>query len=226
MKHKQLLALFLFLVIIASSKIATVNNDVNVKKVTTTQDKFEMKNIFEEDDTQKIEVYYPETKFNNVNEVINKKIEYYIANFKSDNTVKDKKNLFISFEEYDYNDYTSYKFKIKSNTNIIHGNEYFFTIVHKENQIIDIYTLINKNKDILDILQSEAYSNLSNNEDILKYSNKVLLNNGLEKNADNYSNFIFTSDSFVLIFNEDSVAPKVLGTFEIKIPYNKLNITL
>ena len=116
MKHKQLLALFLCFIMIFSSKIVSQQNDetVEVKNVVSSIDEFLIENISEEDDIQKINIFYPVTKFDNVNNIINEKIQSYRGEFNSTNYITDKKELTISFDTFNYNEYTSFKFNIKN----------------------------------------------------------------------------------------------------------------
>ena len=101
MNHKRLLALLLCLVIIASSKIVTINTDtVQVKDVVNNTEEYKIENISEEDDNKKVNIFYPVTEYENVNNVINKKIDYYREKFDNSNFTADKKKLEISFEEY------------------------------------------------------------------------------------------------------------------------------
>ena len=225
MNHKQLLALFLFLVIIASSAIVSNKKAViEVKDVTSNTDKFHIENIKENTSTSDINVFYPVTKYENVNNVILKRIDSYINEFNNSTYSGNDKYLEISFETYEYNEFMSFKFNVKSNVGVTHEIEEYFTVVHKNDEIIDINYLRKKQEDVLDILQKECKSKLEENPKIKEYSNKEWLEKGLEAKAENYSNFILTENGLVIIFNGYTVAPFVAGTFEIEIPYKKLNI--
>ena len=227
MNHKRLLALLLCLVIIASSKIVTINTDtVEVKDVINNSEEYKIENISEEDNNKKINIFYPVTEYQNVNNTIIKKIDYYKSKFENASFTTDKKKLEISFEEYEYKDYKSFKFIIKSNVGISHDLEEIFTVSFKEDTIIDIDYLKQKNNDILDLFYSECYNKLKDNTNIKQYSSEEWLNKGLQKDPDNYKNFIFTKDSFVIIFNSYTVAPYVAGIFEVEIPYDNLSLVL
>ncbi len=227
MNHKRLLALLLCLVIVASSKIITINTDViEVKDVLSSSEEYHIENINEEDDSKRINIFYPVTDYENVNSTINKKIDYYKNKFENSSLTSGKKELEISFEEYEYKDYKSFKFLVKSNVGISHNIEEVFTVSFKEDTVIDIDYLKQKNNDILDLFYTECYNKLKENTDIKQYSNDEWLNKGLEKDPDNYKNFIFTPDSFVIIFNTYTVAPYVAGIFEVEISYENLNLVL
>ena len=76
MNHKRLLALLLCLVIIASSKIVTINTDtVEVKDVINNSEEYKIENISIEDDNKKINIFYPVTEYQNVNNTIIKKYQ-------------------------------------------------------------------------------------------------------------------------------------------------------
>ena len=81
-----------------------------------------------------------------INNVINKKIDYYREKFDNSNFTADKKKLEISFEEYEYKEYRSFKFIIKSNVGISHDIEEVFTVNFKGDTVIDINYFKQKNK--------------------------------------------------------------------------------
>ena len=138
----------------------------------------------------------------------------------------DKKKLEISFEEYEYKEYRSFKFIIKSNVGISHDIEEVFTVNFKGDTVIDINYFKQKNKDILDLFYSECYNKLKDDTNIKQYSSEEWLNKGLQKDPDNYKNFIFTENSLIIIFNSYTIAPYVAGIFEVEIPYDNLNLIL
>lgn len=223
MNHKHLLALFLFFIIIASSAIVNMNKDIMmVKDVSSNVEKYHIENFSEEDDTKKINIFYPVTEYENVNQTINNKIDYYKNKFVNSTAVNDKKILEISFEEFEYKDYISFKFNVKTNLGISHDTEEIFTIIYKQDKIIDISYLKQKENKILDILYDECYMRLKDNSTIKQFSNEEWLKKGLEKTEDNYQDFIFTNEAMVVFFNEYTVAPYVAGIIHVEIPYDKL----
>lgn len=219
MKHKQLLALFLCLVIIESSKIISNNsNVVMVKDVSNNMENYWIENYKEDDESKQINIFYPVTNYKEVNDLINKKIDVYLNRFKNATFTSDVKKLEISFEDFEYSGYTSFKFTVKSNIGITHDIDEVFTVVHKDGTIIDIEYLKSKNNDILTFLHDNCYKELKENENIKQYSTEEWINSGLEKDSNNYNNFIITPDSFVVYFNPYTIAPYVAGIIEIKIP--------
>lgn len=228
MNHKQLLALFLCFVMILSSKIVSIENDniVNVKDVSSNVDKYTIDNIKEENDNQNINIFYPVTKYSNVNEKINEKINEYREEFEKSDYISDKKELTISFEEFEYKDYTSFKFNVKSNVGITHDLNEVFTIVYKNEQIIDIEYLCNNNVDLINKLYEESKIKLEANPKIEEYSNDKWIENGLKKESDTFENFILTKNNIVIIFNPDIVAPYVAEIIQIEIPYETLGLII
>lgn len=223
MNHKHLLALFLCFVIIISSRIAkTDNKPIQIKEVIQNIDEYKIESIVEDNEKEKISIFYPVTNCENVNLKIRNKIEEYKKKFNETNTIQSKKQLDISFDTYKYEDYISFKFNVKMNTGITHDIEEVFTLVYKKDQIIDIEYLLGKDATILDTLQKECLENLKDNEKIKEYSTSEWLEKGLAKQNENYSEFVLTEDFFVVIFNEYKIAPYVAGIFEVEIPYDKL----
>ena len=224
MNQKQVLAIILFLVIIASSHIVGKNNDIlMVKDVSSNVDKYMIENIKENTDSKNINIFYPVTKYENINKKIKDKIDYYKHKFETAEFASETKVLDISFEEYEYKEYTSFRFNVKSNTGIFHDLEEVFTIVYKDNQVIDIEYLKSKEPNFLDILYEECSQSLKNNSKVKSYSTKEWLEQGLEKNNENYSNYLFTENGFIVIFNTYTIAPYVAGIIEVEIPYSKFN---
>ena len=223
MNHKHLLALFLCLVIITSSKIISQKDQIlTVKDVNSNVDKFKIENIREETTEKSKNIFYPVTEYQNVNDEILKKIEIYRNKFENSAYTADIKKIEISFDVYEYKEYVSFKFNVKSNVGITHDLNEIFTIVYKNEEIIDISNLLSKDNKILETLQKECLNKLKENEKIKQYSTEEWLNKGLEQNEENYKNFILTDNNFVIIFNEYTIAPYVAGIIEVEIPYDQV----
>lgn len=227
MNHKQLLALFLCLVMIFSSSIVSIESSkiVNVKEVTNNIDKYIIENFQEEKDNYIINIFYPLTKSNDINEKITKKIEEYKQKFLESKYTANKKKLIISFEEFEYEDYTSFRFNVYNNVGITHQENEVFTIVYKDNDLIDIDYIASKNTDIISKLYNECSQRLKQNEQIKKYSNQEWLEK-LSKDKNIYSNFLLTKNSIIVIFNPDTIAPNVAGIIQIEIPYEDLDLIM
>ena len=225
MKHKQLLALFLCFIMIFSSKIVSQQNDekVEVKNVVSSIDEFTIKNISEEDDIQKINIFYPVTKVDNVNNIINEKIQSYRGEFNSTNYITDKKELTISFDTFKYNEYTSFKFNIKSNVGITHDLDEVFTITFKDDNIIQIEDL---QSNIIEVLYDKCIEELKSNDKFLQYSNDKWLSEGVIKDKSTFSNFILTDNELIVYFNPCVVAPYAAGIISVEVPYNNLDLCI
>lgn len=225
MRHKQLLALFICFVMIFSSKIVSSQNDnvVKVKDVVSNVDKYTIESIVKDDEKQSVNIYYPVTEYENVNAKINEKIKEYMTNFENSNYITDKKQLTISFDTFEFKEYNSFKFNIKSNVGITHDLDEVFTIVYKKDKII----LITDLKDnIVEKLYEECKSKLKSNEKIIEFSNDKWIDEGLVKDSNTFSNYIISDNSIVLYFNPCTVAPYAAGIIQIEIPYDNLQLCL
>lgn len=222
MNHKQLLALFLSLVIILSPTIISIENEkvVDVKAVNNNIDEITIESIIEKNDDVDINIYYPVTKNSKVNNMIKDKIDSYITKLKETNSFDSTKKLNISFETFKSGEYISLKFNVSSSAGITHKTEEVFTFVYANDEIIDIDTLAKSNPKLIENLYSICKEELLKNEKFKKYSNIEWLNRGLLKNKNTFSKFIFDGDNMIVIFNPYEVAPYVAGIFEIKISCN------
>lgn len=225
MRHKQLLALFICFVMIFSSKIVSSQNDniVKVKDVVSNVDKYTIESIVKDDEKQSVNIYYPVTEYENVNAKINEKIKEYMTNFENSNYITDKKQLTISFDTFEFKEYNSFKFNIKSNVGITHDLDEVFTIVYKEDKIILITDL---QDNIVEKLYEECKSKLKSNEKIIEFSNDKWIDEGLVKDSNTFSNYIMSDNSIVLYFNPCTVAPYAAGIIQIEIPYDNLQLCL
>ena len=225
MRHKQLLALFICFVMIFSSKIVSSQNDnvVKVKDVVSNVDKYTIESIVKDDEKQSVNIYYPVTEYENVNAKINEKIKEYMTNFENSNYITDKKQLTISFDTFEFKEYNSFKFNIKSNVGITHDLDEVFTIAYKEDKIILITDL---QDNIVEKLYEECKSKLKSNEKIIEFSNDKWIDEGLVKDSNTFSNYIMSDNSIVLYFNPCTVAPYAAGIIQIEIPYDNLQLCL
>ena len=197
MNHKQLLALFLCFVILLSPVIVSIEKDkvVNVKKVNENLDDFSIESIQE-------------------------KIDYYIQKIQENSSIDGEKSLNISFEKYNSDNIVSIKFEVDSNVGITHKTKEYFTVSYSGDEMITIDTLIDNNPKLLDDLYDECKEQLERDEKFRKYSNEIWLSNGLKKTKNTFSNFIFSENKLIVIFNPYTVAPFVAGIFEIEISYD------
>ena len=219
MNHKQLLALFLCFVILLSPVIVSAEKEkvVNVKKVDNSIDEFTIESIVTDDENGKINVYYPVTKCVVANGLIRDKVDYYIDKFKSTDTLSESKELNISFEKYESGSIISFKFEVNSNIGVTHDTKEYFTVVYDGDEVITIDSLLEKNPNLLDDLYAKSKQQLESNDKFKEYSNLLWLENGLKKTKNTFSNFIFSDNNIIVIFNPYTVAPFVAGSFEVEI---------
>ena len=140
MKHKILLALFLCLVIIFSQKIVSIDQyrTVEVRRTSSNIDEICVERLYEKNENYNIEVYYPMTKNENVNERILEKINSLTESVKQSNYISNKKYLKTSFDQFEYDGIVSLKLNIKYNVGLIHDEEEIYTINFIDDVIIDM----------------------------------------------------------------------------------------
>ena len=190
MKHKILLALFLCIVIVFSATITSINSDevVEVKKVTSSIDNFTIGNINEDKDNVKIDIYYPITKYENVNVEIMKKLQEYISKVKESEYKSDGKFLKISFEDFKSNENISFKFNVEYNEGLYHNTQDLFTLVYNDSGVINKEYIKEKITDEkLDKIKQELNTESVDLDLILK-------------------NFILNEDKFVIYVNQADIS--------------------
>ncbi len=225
MNHKHVLAIFLFFVIMIFSFVfKNPETEVVLKDVMSNVECFTIEKMVENTDNYSIEIYYPKTPYENVNQKIMDSIDIYKIRFLNSNFESDKKWLNISFEPYEYNGYISYKFMVKSNVGITHESEEIFTLVHKNEKVITLEELEKRNANIIEILCKECISLLENNDKVKEFANDNWNNSICKENKEAFSNFVLKPSGMCVIFNPYVVAPYSAGVIEIEIKYDKLNI--
>ena len=207
---------------VLSPVIVSIEKDkvVNVKKVNENLDDFSIESIIREENNTKINVFYPVTKCTKANNFIQEKIDYYIQKIQENSSIDGEKSLNISFEKYNSDNIVSIKFEVDSNVGITHKTKEYFTVSYSGDEMITIDTLIDNNPKLLDDLYDECKEQLERDEKFRKYSNEIWLSNGLKKTKNTFSNFIFSENKLIVIFNPYTVAPFVAGVFEIEISYD------
>ena len=240
MRQKYILALFLFLFLIIFSWCLqnTKNEEIaQVKEVYNTDiqnQNFVIEEIKEEKEKYSIEVYYPRTNYENLNNAIIDNVKGTIDLFKkeveslSDISLSAKLTLNINYTIYEYLDYISVAIDNVWYLGGAHPNERINTIVYnkKEEKLFTIDDLISKNKIFLKDISEYSYNSLKDNEKIKKYGTDEMLRNGTEPLKENFKNFVLTDTGVLIIFNTYDIAPYVAGRFEIRVPYTDLNIEL
>ncbi len=240
MLKKYILSLFLFgIIVIVGSFVSLSEGDnvLNVKQVYNSnleKSKYVVKEMVEEEEYYSVRIYYPETKYKELNDEIFNFITNKLNDFKNDIGVINKEELSykfnydVTFNSYEYGDYISIVIDTTYYSGGAHPNEYIksFNYDIKENKMITIEDLIIKNKDIIAILSENSYNILKQEERIKKYSNEKFLSGGTSKNQENFSNFAFSKDGLIIFFNKYQVGPYVAGSFEVKLPYDILNLEI
>lgn len=181
------------------------------------------------DYSYKININYPYTGYSNLNNEIDNLIKKYLADFmKADKPFIDNQiySLNITYDTYRYKEFISYVFTIFLNTGGAHPNTIIETISYdtKNENIIDIDWLINKNNDILNILSKESRVILDKNLSLKQGNITDMTLDGTMPRKDNFSNFAFTDKGLMLFFNRYQIAPYSYGSFNIIIPYSSLDI--
>ena len=215
MKLKYLIILFLIINLIFCIYI------INVKAISNNEYKIEEKN-----NNYKIITYYPKTDYPKLNNVINDKIYEYIKEFKenvnsSDYPINQYYSLIILYDCYEYDNYISYIFRIEDYTGGAHPNHRIYTVVYdiKNNVIITIDDLINKNQNILNIFSENSREILKSND---KITSSTMLYEGTKPKKENFTNFIFSKNGIILFFQEYQVAPYSQGEFNVVLDYKKI----
>lgn len=240
MRQKYILALFLFLFLIIFSWCLqnTQNEEIaQVKEVYNSDiqnQNFVIEEIKEEKEKYSIEVYYPRTNYENLNNAITDNVKGTIDLFKkeveslSDISLSAKLTLNINYTIYEYLDYISVAIDNVWYLGGAHPNERINTIVYnkKEEKLFTIDDLISKNKTFLKDIAKYSYNILKDNEKIKKYSTDEMLRNGTEPLKDNFENFVLTDTGVLIIFNKYDIAPYVAGNFEVRVPYTDMNLEL
>lgn len=202
-------------------------NEFSVKETfSENSDNYTMKNIKDDNEKYKIDIYYPQTNYDTLNIKIKADIQNIVSDFKNSlsEDVSFDYLLEISFNYYEYENYISFVFNVFSETGGAHPSTSVFTVTYdiKNDKIIDITELTKIYSNTLEIFSTISYESLKDNEKILQYGDEDMLKKGLEKRIENFRNFAFDKNNLILFFNPYDVAPYVAGSFVVKIPYEKL----
>ncbi len=216
MKIKTIFTLLLIINIIFFTHIININAD----KSKTNNNEYKISEIRK---NYKIQIYYPITEYKKLNNTITKQITSYLKEFKnniklSNIPINQYYHLIILYEKYEYKNYISFVFRIEDFTGGAHPNHRIYTIVYdtKENKIINIDDLINKNKNTLEILSEFSRNELKGNKKITDFS---MLYEGTKKEKENFTNFVFSKEGLIIFFPQYQVAPYSQGEFNVIIPY-------
>lgn len=231
MKKNYILALFLTFVVIVVTYVVPKNNVTDIAEVKDTvseNDNFNINNIYEQTDKYKITAYIPCTNISSLDEKIKKQVDDIVISFKKDTENlnlldNDRKfELYISFNAYEYKDYSSFLIIFSYNLGGAHPNRNFVTINYnkKENSFVTIDTLIAKDNDVLNKLSNYCLDYLKNNQN-LNLSDDLLKQGSLNEKK-NFEKFILSNEGVILFFPSYIFMPYYMGELEIIIPYDKI----
>lgn len=180
----------------------------------------------EEKHKYKILVYFPDSDYKLLNEVVFDKMQEYVNRFKKElpsDLIQTNiyYTLIIMYDTYTYENYISYVFNIEYYMGGAHPNHEIWTVTYdkESNEIIDITDLIKKNSDILNIFSTVSREELLHNSGIV---NSTIMMEGTRPIAQNFSNFAFSPTGLLLFFPQYQVAPYSSGQFIVKVDYDKL----
>lgn len=188
-------------------------------------------NTIDDEHKNKINIYFPITNYNLLDKEINNIVDTYIKDFKDAiNEYKIQENLYytlyINYDEYTYKNYISFVFNIEMFTGGAHPNHFITTINYDtlNNKFINIDSLIDLNKNILNSLSKESRNILSSDKKFQINYNKDMMYEGTLPNKENFKNFVLTENGLKILFNYYQIAPYYYGETIINIEYEKLNI--
>ncbi|MEG1657304.1 MAG: polysaccharide deacetylase family protein [Christensenellaceae bacterium] len=81
-------------------------------------------------------------------------------------------------------------------------------------------------QDYLTVVSTIAKEQLLKNEVLRKSMDEGMFEKGTSPSAQNYSNFVITSDKMIFFFNKNTIAPAQAGTIEASIPLELLDSVL
>lgn len=188
-------------------------------------------NTIDDEHKNKINIYFPITNYNLLDKEINNIVDTYVKEFKDAiNEYKIQENLYytlyINYDEYTYKNYISFVFNIEMFTGGAHPNHFITTINYDtlNNKFINIDSLIDLNKNILNSLSKESRDILSSDKKFQINYNKDMMYEGTLPNKENFKNFVLTENGLKILFNYYQIAPYYYGETIINIEYEKLNI--
>lgn len=217
MKHKILLALFLCLVIIFSQNIVSIDQyrTVEVRRTSSNIDEICVERLYEKNENYNIEVYYPMTKNENVNERILEKINSLTESVKQSNYISNKKYLKTSFDQFEYDGIVSLKLNIKYNVGLIHDEEEIYTINFIDDVIIDMEYIKNNEKELYENIKDMIYKKIIDDYGIDDAEIAEIVDNII-----NNLNFTFVNGKMITYFNKSYVSGEKQDYIEIEIPLN------
>lgn len=176
-----------------------------------------------------IRVTYPRTEYSLLNREIKTYIDSILKEFMEYGEAPIQPDfpytLDSYYEKYSSGNYLSYVFFTSQYTGGAHPNNTIHTITYdkKENKIITISDLVNKNHNLLEFLSEESRQILKKYPSFqTPYFIEDMLLEGTSANEENFRNFAFSKEGLILFFEQYQVALYSDGSFRVVIPYNKI----
>ncbi|MCX8074262.1 MAG: DUF3298 and DUF4163 domain-containing protein [Clostridia bacterium] len=246
LKYILILTIFIFFLFSAyfanryveniSVQVSTkINNDeMKSLSVAVNKDDYVVQKKEESTEITDVSIYYPVTKYNDLNKEITRIISEYKKDFESFIDVNYLKGLNIKasfevrFNVYNYIDYVSYVFYITQYSGGAHPASFFHTISYdkKNKKIIGLEDLIKDNRSLLVELSEYTYKELLKNDILKEIQMEEMLKEGTKPTTENFRNFVFTSTGLLIFFEKYQIAPYVAGEFSVTIPYDKIHLKL
>lgn len=223
---KKIIILISLIIIITLIIMYLNKNTIKYIKVATTNEN----KINEVNNETKIKIYFPNTNYKVLNKEIKKVIYNNLSEFKT--SLKEQNNLpyqyytlFITYDEYMYQEYISIVFYIETFMGGAHPSHDIKTINYNidKNKIITIEDIYEKNKNILNKFSIYSREKLLKEEKYSDNNIKSMLLEGTKPTLDNFKNFSYTEDGFKIYFNYYQIAPYYYGSSVIAVPYNYIN---
>lgn len=182
------------------------------------------KEIFENNDTYKINIEYPATEISWIDEKITKFIEKELSDFKKEvknrerEEIKWKYVLFIAYEKYQVKPFLSFKFTIYEFLGGAHGMTFIKTFVFDKKgkrtlKLSNIFEEENFLKNIKKEVRKQLLEKIK--------GNKEWIIRGTEKLKD-FENFVLTKDKIIFFFPPYQVACYAAGIQKAEILYKKI----
>ena len=210
------------------SNMQETSNDIKNEML---KEEYIIQNMVENGEGYEINIYYPFTKDDTLNNHIKTRLELYIKDIKfqaskyESEVQKGKYKLDVSFNVTSGNDgYISYIFTVTQDIKFMHPNEYIFVINYDKNnsKIITAEDIEKMYPNLYYNLSEYTYKELLKNEEIKNMGALDLLEEGTKANKYNFMDIAFKDNNMLVMFEKYQVAPYVLGTFEVQVPLEYL----
>lgn len=208
-----------------------VSTELKTVEQPSSQENFENKQIFREDEHIILHVDYPYTSHTLLDKSIRTFIDEQIRIFETDIKGFDddfelpyKYSLYISYKVIETPfDIMSIQFSLSSYYGGAHPTSYAETFVydHRQEKILTLHDLFNV--DYLTALAELSFETLR--ADLQKQNVEIdisWLAEGTDSIPDNYQFFVLTQQGLTFIFPAYQVAPYALGQQEVLLPYSKI----